>query len=74
MNATSIPLIKAMVRNMSVSECENLVNEILELNTAESIENAVRWRLREMLTGTPCEPMLDALFDDPSMIGELEDY
>jgi len=74
MNATSIPLIKAMVRHISVSECENLVNEILELNTAESIETAVRWRLREMLTGTPCEPMLDALFDDPSMIGELEDY
>ncbi|MEE2757389.1 MAG: phosphoenolpyruvate--protein phosphotransferase [Myxococcota bacterium] len=74
MNATSIPLIKAMVRNMSVAECESLVNEILELNTAESIENAVKWRLREMLMGTPCEPMLDALFDDPSMIGELEDY
>ena len=68
MNATSIPLIKAMIRSLSISECEELVEEIKQLNTTESIEDCVRWRLREMLTGTDCEPMLDALFDDPSMI------
>jgi hypothetical protein len=62
-----------MVRSLSVRDCEKLMNEVLELNTAESIEYCVRWRLKELLTGTPCEPMLDALFDDPSIAGKTED-
>jgi len=68
MNATSIPLVKAMVRSLSIADCETLVSEIRSLSTTEAIEDCVRWRLREMLTGTDCEPMLDVLFDDPSMI------
>ena len=71
MNSTSIPLVKAMIRSLSISECEELVQEVFELDSAEAIENCVKWRMREMLIGTSAEPMLDALFDDPSMIGEL---
>jgi phosphotransferase system enzyme I (PtsI) len=73
MNATSIPLVKAMVRNLSIEACEKLVNEILEMSTAEAIEDHVRWRLREMLTGTSCEPMLQALFEDPSIAIDMEE-
>ena len=71
MNSTSIPLVKAMIRSLSIRECETLVEEVFALDSAEAIENCVKWRMREMLTGTSAEPMLDALFDDPSMIGEL---
>jgi hypothetical protein len=62
-----------MVRSLSVRDCEKLMNEVLELNTAESIEYCVRWRLKEFLMGISCEFMLDALFDDPSIAGKIED-
>jgi len=74
MNATSIPLIKTMIRNLDVSECRDLVEAVRDLPSNEQVEENVRFFLREALVGSSVEPMIDALFDDPSMAGEFIDF
>jgi phosphoenolpyruvate-protein phosphotransferase (PTS system enzyme I) len=73
MNATSIPLIKTMIRNLRIEDCRTLVSSVSGLQSSEQVEEHVRFFLRETLVGTTVEPMLDALFDDPSMAGECLD-
>ena len=71
MNATSVPLIKTMIRSLSVSDCREMVESIWDLKGPEQIEEQARFFLRESLRGTAAESMLDALFEDPSMAGEF---
>ena len=56
-----------MIRHLDIADCRALVTTINELPTSELIEQ-VRFFLRDALSGTPVEPMLDALFDDPSWL------
>ena len=43
MNATSIPLIKTMIRHLDIADCRALVTTINELPTSELIEEQVRF-------------------------------
>ncbi|MCB9541007.1 MAG: phosphoenolpyruvate--protein phosphotransferase [Myxococcales bacterium] len=61
MNATSVPLIKAMVRDLRVSECEKLCAEIATLRTAAEVDARVRAAAREMFDGTLAASILDPM-------------
>ncbi|MCK6547694.1 phosphoenolpyruvate--protein phosphotransferase [Myxococcota bacterium] len=48
MNATSIPLVKRLVRRLSAEACESLVQIVLEMPTATDVEHEVARRLKEL--------------------------
>lgn len=53
MSTVNMFLVKKMVRTVSISECEDLVEEIFQLETTEEIENLVRKRFREKALDIP---------------------
>lgn len=61
MNQNSIPLIKSMVRDLRIDECEALVAEIAELRTVAEVEARVRDTTRGMLDGAMAASILDPL-------------
>lgn len=61
MNQSSIPLIKSMIRDLRVDECEALVAEISALRTVDAVETRVRAAMRAMLDGALAESMLDPM-------------
>ncbi|MEE2786786.1 MAG: phosphoenolpyruvate--protein phosphotransferase [Myxococcota bacterium] len=73
MNPTSIPLIKAMVRCLSLEACTHLVGQVERLSTSEAVEEMVKVHLKAMVHNTEVESILESLFDDPSMMGESLD-
>ena len=74
MNPTSIALIKAMVRCLSLTTCQQLAEEVRTLGTSDDVAETVKGHLKRMVQHTEVESILDSLFDDPSMIGDpLED-
>ncbi len=61
MNQNSVPLIKAMVRDLRVDDCEALCAEIAELRTAAEVEARVREAARGMLDGAMAASILDPM-------------
>ncbi len=61
MNATSVPLIKAMVRDLSLADCRALCAEIATLRTADEVDARVRRATREMFDGSLAASILDPM-------------
>lgn len=57
MNPISIPRVKRIIRNMKFSDAKSLVNKLLQLDTAEEVENAAMEKI---------EPILKASFSTDS--------
>lgn len=64
MNQSSIPLIKAMVRDLRIADCEALCAEIAELRTVAEVEERVRIASREMLDGALAASILDPILHE----------
>lgn len=65
MNATSVPLIKAMIRDLRLVDCQQLCAELAELRTSAEVDARVRRAAREMLDGTLAASILDPMLADP---------
>ncbi len=61
MNQNSVALIKSMVRDLRIDECEALVAEIAALRTVAEVEDHVRKSMRHMLDGALAASMLDPM-------------
>ncbi|MCA9537917.1 MAG: phosphoenolpyruvate--protein phosphotransferase [Myxococcales bacterium] len=61
MNASSIPLIKSMIRDLAISDCRALVDEVRVLDTAAAINARVRAGLRSLTDGALAASMLDPM-------------
>ena len=71
MNPTSIPLIKAQIKVLSLSDCEALHNELKTLNTVELISTHVRRRLHELLDGKMATEILDSYLDPNPLVSAI---
>ena len=49
MNAVSVPLVKSVVRSISMADCRGLFEEISTMDCAADIEARVRARVGQML-------------------------
>ena len=65
MNQNSIPLIKSMIRDLRIDECEALVAELAVLRTVDAVEEHVRRAMRRMLDGALAASMLDPMLQQP---------
>ena len=73
MNPTSIPLIKAQIKLLNLSDCEALHAEIRALGTIESISIHVRRRLHELLDGKMATEILDSYLEPNPVASTIAD-
>jgi phosphotransferase system enzyme I (PtsI) len=73
MNPTSIPLVKAQIRALNMSDCQTLYQEVRSLDTVDAIDLHVRTRLHHLLDGKLAPEVLDSYLDSAPSANPIAD-